>query len=67
MGLPLRVVLRYLLHVMMELKKYSRIQPSDEPRICHACNKSQVGICPFDIYVPTASENSLTGLCNNNR
>lgn len=64
MGLPLRAVLRYLLLIMMELKKYSMIQPSDEPSVCHACNKSQVGISPFHICVPTVSENIMTGLCN---
>lgn len=64
MGLLLCVMLRYLLRIMMELKKYRMIQPSDEPSVCHACNKSQVGISPFHICVPTASENIMTGLCN---
>lgn len=64
MGLSLRVMVCYLLHTMMELKKYSMIYASDEPSVCYACNKSQAGISPFHICVPTASENVMTGLCN---
>lgn len=40
------------------------IQASDEPGVCHARNKSQVGISPPHICVPAASENIMTGLCN---
>lgn len=61
MGLPLCVVLCYLSHIMMEIKKYSMIQPSDEPSVC---NKSQVGMFPFHICAPTASGNIMRGLCN---
>lgn len=64
LGLLLCVMVCYLLHTVTELKKYSMIYARDEPSVCHACNKSQAGISPFHICVPTASENVTTGLCN---